>query len=204
MSEENSLEQILKELRIEEKSEIPSRRRKEEIERVSTGIEDLDRALEGGVPKGTWVVVTGEPGTGKSILSMHFAWAGLRNNEPIVYVTTEAEFRDVIKQAKQFGMEFGSYATYNLGSSKEPIGTPQLVVIDIFGLLKTARQLTQESWSSEEMRRRRYAALEIPTLVAAIQEAYRILGVISDHSKSPRKHVRLVIDSMSAFWADRP
>ena len=204
MSEENSLEQILKELRIEEKSEIPSRRRKEEIERVSTGIEDLDRALEGGVPKGTWVVITGEPGTGKSILSMHFAWAGLRNNEPIVYVTTEAEFRDVIKQAKQFGMEFGSYATYNLGSSKEPIGTPQLVVIDIFGLLKTARQLTQESWSSEEMRRRRYAALEIPTLVAAIQEAYRILGVISDHSKSPRKHVRLVIDSMSAFWADRP
>ncbi len=202
--EANRLEELLRELKVEERR---YRRREEfgEVERVSTGVEDLDRALEGGIPKGAWVVITGEPGTGKSILCMHFAWAGLTRGEPVVYVTTEAEFRDVVKQAKQFNMDFDSYSVYNLGSSKEPSTTPQIVVIDIFGLLKTARQLSQqEVLSGEEVKRRRYAALEIPTLVAAIHEAYKILGLVSEKSKTPRKHVRLIIDSMSAFWADKP
>ena len=43
------------------------------LHRVSTGIPELDDALEGGVPKGSWIAVTGEPGTGKSILCMHYA-----------------------------------------------------------------------------------------------------------------------------------
>jgi KaiC/GvpD/RAD55 family RecA-like ATPase len=70
------------------------------VVRVSTGIRELDDALEGGVPRGSWVAITGEPGTGKSILCMHFAWAGLNAGDPVVYVTTEAEFRDVIRRAR--------------------------------------------------------------------------------------------------------
>ena len=47
------------------------------IVREQFGVEALDFALEGGVPRGTSVVVTGEPGVGKSILAMHFAeWIG--------------------------------------------------------------------------------------------------------------------------------
>ncbi|MEM1696794.1 MAG: ATPase domain-containing protein, partial [Desulfurococcaceae archaeon] len=61
-----------------------------DVFRVLTGIPELDAALEGGIPKGSWVAVTGEPGTGKSILCMHFAWAGLKAGDPVVYVTTEA------------------------------------------------------------------------------------------------------------------
>ncbi|MFZ8810582.1 MAG: ATPase domain-containing protein, partial [Pyrobaculum sp.] len=68
------------------------------MRRVSTGIETLDKALEGGIPQGSWVVVAGEPGVGKSILCIHFAYAGLRAGDPVVYVTTEQEFRDVVEQ----------------------------------------------------------------------------------------------------------
>jgi len=51
--------------------------REVKIEREAFGVDVLDSALEGGVPRGTWVVVTGEPGVGKSILAMHFAWSGI-------------------------------------------------------------------------------------------------------------------------------
>jgi len=178
--------------------------------RVSTGIRELDDALEGGIPKGSWVAITGEPGTGKSILCMHYAWAGLQAGDPVVYVTTEAEFRDVIRQARMFGMDFEARRVYDISSREEPTETPEIVVIDIFGLLKIARQLTESFEASSEsikevVKKKRYAALDIQTLIAAIHEAYRILGVLREEkAKSPYKHVRLIIDSMSAFWADKP
>jgi KaiC domain protein len=178
--------------------------------RVSTGIRELDDALEGGVPKGSWVAITGEPGTGKSILCMHYAWAGLQAGDPVVYVTTEAEFRDVVRQARMFGMDFETRRVYDISSREEPAETPEIVVIDIFGLLKIARQLTESFEASgesikEAVKKRRYVALDIQTLIAAIHEAYRILGVLREEkAKSPYRHVRLIIDSMSAFWADKP
>jgi KaiC domain protein len=177
------------------------------VVRVSTGIRELDEALEGGVPRGSWVAVTGEPGTGKSILCMHFAWAGLNAGDPVVYVTTEAEFRDVVRQARMFGMDFEKFKAYDIASKAEPSETPNIVVVDIFGLLKIARQLSesQEEHGEEVARRRRFAALDIETLTAAIHEAYKILGVLREEkAKTPYRHVRLIIDSISAFWADKP
>jgi KaiC domain protein len=176
------------------------------VVRVSTGVRELDDALEGGVPRGSWVAITGEPGTGKSILCMHFAWAGLNAGDPVVYVTTEAEFRDVIRQARMFGMDFEKFKTYDIASRAEPSETPNIVVIDIFGLLKIARQLSESQEEGEEVaRRRRFAVLDIETLTAAIHEAYRILGVLREEkARTPYRHVRLIIDSISAFWADKP
>jgi len=170
-----------------------------DIVRISTGIPELDRALEGGIPKGSWVAITGEPGTGKSILCMHFALAGLQAGDPVVYVTTESEFRDVVRQAKMFGMDFEEHRIYDISSPKEPAEAPEIVVIDIFGLLKIARQRAEESGG------RRLSALSIENLIEAIREAYAVLGVLRDErAKSPMRHVRLIIDSISAFWADKP
>lgn len=167
------------------------------VERVRTGIPELDNALEGGIPKGSWVAVTGEPGTGKSILCIHYAYRGLVEGEPVIYVTTEAEFRDVVRQAKQFGLHLDDYEIFYLGSAP-PAVKPQLVVIDIFSLLKKAKQISAAGGG------RWYAALDIETLTAAIQDAYEVLGLTTGGKMSPRRHVRLIIDSLSAFWADRP
>ncbi len=103
-------------------------------------------------------------------------------------------------------MNFESYRIHDISSRETPSETPDIVVIDIFGLLKIARQMsTQPQVDTETARKKWYAALDIETLTAAIHEAYRILGVLRDEkSKSPFKHVRLVIDSLSAFWADKP
>jgi circadian clock protein KaiC len=46
-------------------------------ERVPTGILGLDSLIEGGFPKGRSILVTGEPGTGKTIFSLQFLVEGL-------------------------------------------------------------------------------------------------------------------------------
>jgi len=45
---------------------------------------------------------------------MHFAWSGLQNGEPVIYVTTESSFRDVVRQGGQFNMRFTDYKPVNL------------------------------------------------------------------------------------------
>ena len=57
------------------------------IERISTGISTLDALIEGGIPKGFTVLVAGNPGTGKTILTTHFPSEGLLGGEAAVYVS---------------------------------------------------------------------------------------------------------------------
>lgn len=75
------------------------------IERVSTGIKGLDDLIEGGFPMGTNVLVTGGPGTGKSILCLQYLISGASKGEPGVYLTLEDRRENIIKQAMQFGWD---------------------------------------------------------------------------------------------------
>lgn len=79
------------------------------IKRISLGVDWLDYALQGGVPRGgNWLLVTGgEPGTGKSILTIQSAGGANVNAMPVVYVSTETRFKDVVLQASQFGIDLG-------------------------------------------------------------------------------------------------
>ena len=47
-------------------------------ERVPTGIDGLDPLIEGGFPKGSLVLLAGNPGTGKTIFSMQFLYRGVK------------------------------------------------------------------------------------------------------------------------------
>jgi len=182
--------------------------REVKIEREAFGVDVLDSALEGGVPRGTWVVVTGEPGVGKSILAMHFAWSGLANGEPVIYVTTESSFRDVVRQASQFNMRFMDYKPVNLvdaltGRVKVKPGEVNLVVIDLFGLYRQYREMLKASEEEGEGKggRRPSRALSIEVLEASVAKAYELLGFEEGRPSEPS---RLIIDSMTAFWADKP
>ena len=55
--------------------------------RAGTGLTELDALLGGGFPDGTTTIVTGNPGTGKTLLGLCFALAGVAAREPVVYVS---------------------------------------------------------------------------------------------------------------------
>ncbi len=140
-----------------------------EIERLSTGVPELDKMLAGGIPRGFFVAVTGEPGTGKTILCLHFMWQGVQEGDKCIYVTTEESRESIIRQAAQFKMDF-----------KSAISNGNLIIID-------ALMSTKDQWSLK--------TLDIEELVSKVIEAKRHLGY---------GRARLVIDSLSAFWLDKP
>ena len=72
------------------------------IDKVKTGIDGLDKALLGGIPKGSLVLVSGGAGTGKSSLCMQYLVNGAKMGEKGLYVSTEQNRDELVKQAKEY------------------------------------------------------------------------------------------------------
>jgi KaiC domain protein len=88
--------------------------RYEMIERVVTGIAGLDEILNGGIPKRNVVLLSGGPGTGKSILAQQYLYNGLLRGEPGVLVVLEEHPVQVRISMSQFGWDVRSYEEKNV------------------------------------------------------------------------------------------
>ncbi len=73
--------------------------------RVGIGIKGLDELIQGGVPRGSFTVISGGPGTGKSIFGMQYLVNGARNGEKGLFISAEQPENDIIEQAAQFGWD---------------------------------------------------------------------------------------------------
>lgn len=82
--------------------------------RLSSGINNMDPLIGGGFPKKSIIVYHGDPGTGKTICSLFFLLAGLKNNEKVLYVTFEEGKESILRLAKTLGIEFEKYLEKNL------------------------------------------------------------------------------------------
>jgi circadian clock protein KaiC len=78
-------------------------------DRVTTGVAGLDRVIEGGFPKGRSILVTGEPGTGKTIFALQFLVDGLRRGERGIYVAADEDPIDILEQAATMGWDLEKY-----------------------------------------------------------------------------------------------
>ena len=84
------------------------------MERVKTGIPGLDEILDGGLPKGTNVLITGGTGTGKSIFCSQFLYKGVEDyNQNGVFVTLEERAEDLRREMIKFGWDFAKYEKEN-------------------------------------------------------------------------------------------
>ncbi|USS41239.1 KaiC domain-containing protein [Thermococcus aggregans] len=100
------------------------------VKRVKTGIPGMDEILHGGIPERNVVLLSGGPGTGKTIFSQQFLWNGLQMGEPGIYVALEEHPVQVRQNMAQFGWDVKPYEeqgmfamidafTAGIGKSKE-------------------------------------------------------------------------------------
>lgn len=76
------------------------------IEKIKTGIPGLDKILKGGLRKNSSLLVTGAPGTGKTIMALQFVYNGAKlYNEPGIFISTEEGLNDLRNFARNLGMD---------------------------------------------------------------------------------------------------
>ena len=121
--------------------------------RYSTGLSELDRVLGGGIVKGSLVLLSGEPGIGKSTMLLQICQF-LGEEHTILYVSGEESARQIKLRASRLGVD--SENLYLLAENDcEAIcdavvkGKPEIVIIDsiqtmcIQGLSSATGSVTQ-------------------------------------------------------------
>lgn len=101
--------------------------------RLSTDIGELDRVLGGGLVNGELILLSGDPGIGKSTLALQMA-ANIAQKETLLYISAEESAEQVKMRAKRLNLDKQIYilAQTDLSLAEEVLNTvnPQFVVID--------------------------------------------------------------------------
>ncbi|MBI3231433.1 MAG: DNA repair protein RadA [Burkholderiales bacterium] len=105
-----------------------------DVPRFSTGIEEFDRVLGGGLVSGGVVLIGGDPGIGKSTLLLQ-ALAGLSQNKLVLYVSGEESGAQIALRAKRLQVDAKELKLQAEIQLEKILGTiasikPQVVVID--------------------------------------------------------------------------
>lgn len=73
--------------------------------RLSSGVPELDKMMNGGIREGDSLLIAGPSGTGKSVLATQFIAAGLRNKEPAVMALFEERPLGYTDRADSLGLK---------------------------------------------------------------------------------------------------
>lgn len=108
---------------------------KEKLQRLPTGIVDLDTVLGGGILPGGVILLAGQPGIGKSTLLLQVA-AAISEREQVLYVSGEESAHQVKLRAERLGAHDKTELNFVASTSADDIastihsGNYKLVIID--------------------------------------------------------------------------
>lgn len=114
------------------KPQVLSDIKSEDYSRRTTGINELDRILGGGIVPGAFILLGGEPGIGKSTLSLQLA---LGTNEKVLYVSGEESGGQIKMRAERIGFSNPNCLIYNETQLEDILihfknEIPSLLIID--------------------------------------------------------------------------
>ena len=89
--------------------------------RAPAGCRGLDEVLGGGLPKGHFYLLEGEPGAGKTTLALQFVLEGVRLGERVLYVTMSESRRDLLSVARGHGFQVEGVNFYELMPDEEDL-----------------------------------------------------------------------------------
>lgn len=194
------------------------------VQRFRTGIQKLDEAIEGGIPYGSWVLVSGEPGTGKTVLTQHAVQSAVSQGWGAIVVSTEMKKWEWITQCKSLGINIDEQAIVRLDDlveyrvvkgkegeeefevsfmfEKAPKNF-RMVFIDVHTLSYLAKMKKRQ----EETAGRKgkwYSYLDSTVLSLGVELGMRAFSKDPEKGVDLRNPVLLVVDSISMFYLKAP
>ena len=144
------------------------------LPRIASGIGEFDQVLGGGIVQGSVMLLSGDPGIGKSTLVLQIA-ANLAQKEPVLYVSGEESATQIKMRAERLGLEASGLdlltetnvdaiaATINDGAYKLVIvdSIQTMTVEALTGAPGTVGQITASSQVFQELAKRRDIAILI-------------------------------------------
>ncbi len=105
------------------------------MRRVRTGILGLDKMLYGGLIAGRPYVIAGPPGSGKTILGMHFLLQGIRDGISGLYISLSEPASEIRDNMSAFGWDISKVKILDVS----PEGGTGVWVLPSDGLLESVR-----------------------------------------------------------------
>lgn len=107
----------------------------EEENRTSTGMQELDRVLGGGIVKGSLILVGGDPGIGKSTLLLQISQTIGEQNKSVIYISGEESVAQIKMRAERLGvytsqLSLLSETNVNAIENLIKLEKPDMVIID--------------------------------------------------------------------------
>jgi circadian clock protein KaiC len=110
--------------------------------RISTGVTGLDEVLGGGLLAGRTYLVRGGPGSGKTILGLHFLTAGAAAGETTLFITLEEGEDQIRRNAESLGFDLNGVQFLDLSPTSDFFVEAQ--AYDIFSPAEVERQPTTQ------------------------------------------------------------
>jgi len=103
------------------------------VKKLNSGIPGLDELTCGGYPAGGIHIVSGPPGSGKSLLGLHFLVEGAKNGETGIYISLEETEHNIRKSMTGFGLDEAA------GANRD-----RVMVIDLTTMRESIDQMNWE------------------------------------------------------------
>jgi KaiC/GvpD/RAD55 family RecA-like ATPase len=116
-----------------------------ELKKIKTGVDGLDQMLNGGLIEGRSYIVSGGPGAGKTILSMHFLMEGAKNGEEGLFLALEESATELKENMSIFGWDLRRIKLIDTAQElsgkwairvDSVIAGPELTLANILSILK--------------------------------------------------------------------
>ncbi|MEM5835098.1 MAG: ATPase domain-containing protein [Candidatus Aenigmatarchaeota archaeon] len=145
------------------------------VERISTGIEGLDEIIEGGYPKNSVILVSGGPGTGKTLFCLQYLYSGAKNGEFGIYLTFEEEPKDLKDAAKRVGIDLEATNKIKIIKIENLVDVPQIIKVLEEEIKKNdAKRLVIDSISSLEILASTFPSVGLDVSPIKLKEGYVI------------------------------
>ena len=160
--------------------------KKQDIHRSSTGFEELDRVLGGGLVKGSLTLLGGEPGIGKSTLILQIC-DKIKGEGKVLYVSGEESAEQIKIRADRLGINnenilFLGETDIDLIEDAIVKINPKLVIIDSIQTMYS-NEITASPGSVSQVR-------EITSRIMRTCKQELITTIIIGHVTKDRKHCR--------------